>query len=215
MHVFFVKNTPLSLSQLVLLLLLSLLDLHPANAVNLLHDNNNDSNNDDSNNNENNNIDDPRSESAIRDDTVCVTLVEYGGRKCHGPIRSRHSFTALTEPGSPCTHTSRMKDNSVKDQYCSTSGTRRNQDSMTLDSFDSFDSFHQTVYVHNKHCHVGWAERAFSPLKLTYTTDDCTYGYKLQSCVLGPCPEEQEQGTTTIGYGNMGAIGNTIGTIRK
>ena len=92
--------------------------------------------------------------------------------ECHGTVRERRHVTAQTQPGSPCRHSDSMQDNSVRNQYCDSNGV-----------------FHQTVYVHDKHCHVSWAQKAFSPQKLSYRTDTCTYGYKLESCMPGPCPD--------------------------
>lgn len=119
---------------------------------------------------------------------VCVTLLHYGSSptaSCHGHPQSTRRFTALTKPGSPCKHTALMQGNSVKDQYCkiSTAGD---------DEEDSAAVFYQTVYVHNKRCHVGFAQKAFSPQKLHYTTKHCTYGYKLQSCTPGQCNGDNE-----------------------
>ena len=109
------------------------------------------------------------------DDQVCVTLEKYEAG-CSGRVQSSNTFTALRMPGSPCKHTSNMKNNSAKDQYCTIL-----QSGKTV--------FHQTVYVHSTECKVGWAEKAISPMKLTYTDEACTYGYKLKSCTLGPCQE--------------------------
>ena len=105
---------------------------------------------------------------------VCVTLHKYHATNCHGGLSSTRNITAWTRPGSPCHHTAAMQDNSVKDQYCGTTET---------------PVFHQTVFVHNKHCHVSLAQKAFSPQKLSYRTNKCTYGYKLVSCVPGPCAD--------------------------
>jgi hypothetical protein len=106
---------------------------------------------------------------------VCVTLEKYE-TGCRGRIQSSNTFSALTKPGSPCKHTSKMKNNSAKDQYCTIPQTGKTV-------------FHQTVYVHNTECKVGWAEKAISPMKLTYTNESCTYGYQLKSCTLGPCQQ--------------------------
>lgn len=106
-------------------------------------------------------------------DQVCVTL-EKQGSGCNGHVQSTNVFTALTRPGSPCKHTVNMKDNSAKDQYC-----------------DSHGAFHQTVFIDNKQCKVGWEQKAYSPMKLTYTQDKCTYGYKLKSCTPGPCEDSR------------------------
>lgn len=106
------------------------------------------------------------------DDQVCVTLEKYGDG-CKGKVQSTNTFTALTHPGSPCKHTANMKSNSAKDQYCDSDGV-----------------FHQKVYIQNTHCKVGWEQKAFSPMHLTYTQDKCTYGYKLKSCTPGPCDED-------------------------
>lgn len=116
------------------------------------------------------------------DQQVCVTLHQYHTSTCHGGVTSTRNITAWTQPGSPCRHTAAMNDNSVKDQYCTGGG----HDDRTL-------VFHQTVYVHNKHCHVGFAQKAFSPQKLSYKTNKCTYGYKLQACVPGPCAENDPE----------------------
>jgi hypothetical protein len=103
------------------------------------------------------------------EEQVCVTLEKYGSG-CSGHVQATNTFTALTKPGSACKHTDNMKDNSAKDQYCDVNGV-----------------FHQTVYIHDKHCRVSWADKAISPMKLTYTQNKCTYGYKLKSCTPGPC----------------------------
>ena len=98
-----------------------------------------------------------------------------------------------TTPGSPCRHTKQMQDNSVKDQYCNAAD----------------GVFHQTVFVHDKHCHVSFAQKAFSPQKLTYRADKCTYGYKLQSCTPGACPDapnDPEHGMDAM-IGEIGYIG--------
>jgi hypothetical protein len=108
------------------------------------------------------------------EDQVCVTLEKFESG-CSGHVQSTNTFTALTKPGSPCKHTVNMKNNSAKDQYCTF------QNGKTI--------FHQTVYIRNKECKVDWEEKAISPMKLTYTEESCTYGYKLKSCVLGPCQE--------------------------
>jgi hypothetical protein len=108
------------------------------------------------------------------DDQVCVILERYGNRQCHGGVQSTNTFVALTHPGTPCKHNANMKSNSVKDQYCEVAQ----------------QLFHQTVFVSDKHCHVNWAQKAFSPMHLQYTQKKCTYGYKLKSCTLGACPEE-------------------------
>lgn len=109
-------------------------------------------------------------------DQVCVTLEKFGSG-CSGHVQATNTFTALTKPGSPCKHTANMKDNSARDQYCDANGV-----------------FHQKVFVHNTHCKVGWEQKAFSPMKLTYTHDKCTYGYKLKSCTPGPCEESPDAG---------------------
>jgi len=120
-------------------------------------------------------------EDGSDDDQVCVTLEKYE-TGCSGRVQSSNTFTALTKPGSPCKHTSNMKNNSAKDQYCMI-----RQGGKTV--------FHQTVYVHNTECKVSWAEKAISPMKLTYTHESCTYGYKLKSCTLGPCQEAPGAGS--------------------
>ena len=107
----------------------------------------------------------------IEEEQVCVTLDKYGDG-CKGGVQGSNTFTALTKPGSPCKHTENMKKNSVRDQYCDSNGV-----------------FHQKVFVQNTHCHVGIAQKAFSPMHLSYTEDKCTYGYKLRSCTPGPCPD--------------------------
>jgi hypothetical protein len=108
-------------------------------------------------------------------DQVCVTLEKHDSTGCKGHVRSTNTFTAQTKPGSPCKHTVNMKDNSAKDQYC-----------------DAHGVFHQTVYIHNEHCKVGWEQKAFSPMKLSYTQGKCTYGYKLKSCTPGPCEDSPD-----------------------
>lgn len=113
-------------------------------------------------------------DEADQDDQVCVTLAKFGSG-CKGTVKDTNIFTALTKPGSPCKHTVKMKDNSAKDQFCT--------------FHEGVAVFHQTVYVRNKHCAVDWEEKAISPMKLKYTTDFCTYGYKLKSCTLGPCSD--------------------------
>jgi len=112
---------------------------------------------------------------------VCVTL-EKRGSGCRGHVQATNTFTALTKPGSPCKHTSNMNDNSARDQYCDVHGV-----------------FHQTVFVHNAHCKVGWAQKAFSPMHLTYTQDKCTYGYKLKSCTPGPCDDSSDSEELVLG----------------
>ena len=112
------------------------------------------------------------------EDQVCVTLERYGSG-CSGHVQATNTFTALTKPGSACKHTSNMKDNSAKDQYCDANGV-----------------FHQTVYIHDKHCKVAWEEKAISPMKLTYAQNKCTYGYKLKSCTPGPCQESPDVGAS-------------------
>jgi len=109
------------------------------------------------------------------DDQVCVTLEKFDN-SCSGHVQSTNSFTALTKAGSPCVHTSRMKNNSAKDQYCTFQGGKA--------------LFHQTVYVHSTECKVNWEVEAISPMKLIYSGETCTYGYRLKSCTLGPCQEE-------------------------
>ena len=101
----------------------------------------------------------------------CVTLLEYKHRDCGGSPISVRNNTVWTKPGSPCKHTSRMGSNSVKDQYCDEGGT-----------------FHQTVFVKDKHCKVKWYEKAYSPIHLTYSKGECTYGYSIAACITtGPC----------------------------
>ncbi len=118
------------------------------------------------------------------DDQVCVTLEKYGSG-CSGHVEATNTFTALRIPGSPCKHTANMKDNSAKDQYC-----------------DAHGVFHQTIYVHDKHCKVGWEDKAISPMKLSYTHNKCTYGYKLKSCTPGPCQESPDS-LALMGYDNV------------
>jgi hypothetical protein len=122
-------------------------------------------------------------EEQLRDesDQVCVTLEKHGS-VCEGHVQSTNTFTALTKPGSHCKHTVNMKDNSAKDQYCDVHGV-----------------FHQTVFVHDKHCKVHWEQKAYSPMKLSYTQDKCTYGYKLKSCVPGPCEDSPDSNELTDG----------------
>eukprot|EP00980_Cylindrotheca_fusiformis_P025749 scaffold14558_cov137-Cylindrotheca_fusiformis.AAC.14 len=106
------------------------------------------------------------------DDQACVFLERYNSMECHGSAAGTYAVAAWTEPGSPCLYNSNMKGNSVKDQYCE------------VDK----QIFHQTVFVSSKHCKVSWATKAFSPLHVKYVPGKCTYGFKLQSCSLGPCP---------------------------
>ena len=113
---------------------------------------------------------------------VCVTLKHYGNMSCKGAVQGINSFEASTAPGSPCRHTANMKDNSVTDQYCD----------LTL------ATFHQKVYVGSTTCHVAWYQKAYSPQHMTYTASACTYGYKLGSCTLGPCPSQEESETQQI-----------------
>lgn len=134
-----------------------------------------------------NDLDDLLSLAELREDQteerVCVTLFHYGNVQCHGDVKSTKQITAWTKKGSPCRHTGQMQDNSVKDQYSSIN----DNDNEKEDGGGCV--FHQTVFVHNKHCHVGIAQKAFSPQHLSYKQDKCTYGYKLKSCVPGACPE--------------------------
>jgi hypothetical protein len=122
----------------------------------------------------------PMGENNDERDEVCVTLEKFESG-CSGHVQATNTFTALKKPGSPCKHTAHMKNNSAKDQYCTfQSGTA---------------VFHQTVYVHNTQCKVSWEGKAISPIKLTYTAESCTYGYKLKSCTLGPCQESPDAST--------------------
>ena len=120
------------------------------------------------------------------DERVCVTLLHYGNVQCHGNVKSTKQITAWTKKGSPCRHTAQMQDNSVRDQYCSLPQDEHN------DEDDEGCVFYQTVFVHNKHCHVSLAQKPFSPQHLSYKRGKCTYGYKLKSCVPGPCPESPD-----------------------
>lgn len=109
--------------------------------------------------------------SQEKDCQACVTLVKYSNRKCSGKPVGENTFTTQTAPGSPCKHTTKMGQNSAKDQYC------------VLDK----DIFKQTVYISDKHCHVNIWEKAISPMHLVYSKKECVYGYKLGSCTPGPC----------------------------
>mmetsp|Transcript_19866 Transcript_19866/g.28130 ORF Transcript_19866/g.28130 Transcript_19866/m.28130 type:complete len:167 (-) Transcript_19866:159-659(-) len=116
------------------------------------------------------------------DQTVCVTLEKYKDMKCKGDPVGTHVFPSLTAPGSPCKHTDNMGHNSAKDQYCDlVKGV-----------------FHQKVYVDNTKCHVKIYQKAYSPMHLEYTAKKCTYGYKLGSCTLGPCPSDFEDADVQV-----------------
>lgn len=104
---------------------------------------------------------------------VCVTLIKYSNRGCHGKAVGKNKIPSTTKPGSPCVHSPEMGHNSVKDQYCVK------------------NTFKQTVYIGNNYCHVPFIDRAISPMHLEYTTNRCTYGYKLESCTPGPCHNQE------------------------
>ena len=100
---------------------------------------------------------------------VTVILDEYkNGQNCHGSIISTQTFNVTTKSGSKCKHTSKMKNNSVKNQFC-------NVTTQTL---------HQTVYIESKKCKTTWENKAISPMHLKYTNHTCTYSHKLRSCTI-------------------------------
>jgi hypothetical protein len=83
---------------------------------------------------------------------------KFDNMKCKGHAKGSNSFTALTTPGSACKHTAKTKNKLAKDQFCHIEK----------------GIFHLTIFAHNKQCHLEWTQKAFLPMQLEYTANQCT-----------------------------------------
>lgn len=119
---------------------------------------------------------------ADKDPEACASLFLYSNKKCHGdPIKSI-TFQTWTKPGSPCYHDATMGEFSVKDVYCD------------LEE----DAFKETQYFWSRHCHKHWYNRWADPIHLKFTTDTCLGGYRLDYCVKGECPPDENNAMSGI-----------------
>jgi hypothetical protein len=53
-------------------------------------------------------------------------------------------------------------------------------------------NWHEHFYVGTDTCEVNWMTKWWSPVELTFTTDSCIGGFKLNSCKKGRCKSEED-----------------------
>jgi hypothetical protein len=123
----------------------------------------------------------PTSEEDVsggRGPDACASLLIYQNSKCNGPPVRVLSFQTYTAPGSPCVHDVRIPLRSAEDQYCNL----------------NTGNWHETLIIGSSNCHPPHWWEGGKVDHLTFTTDSCIGGIRLQSCVQGPCiSNEMEQ----------------------
>ena len=109
---------------------------------------------------------------------ACVSLLIYSDNECQSDPVKVVTFSTWSKRGSPCYHDATMPYYSAKNQRC--------------DLFAG--TWHQEIYLFSQTCETTWYSQLFSPQYQVFSVDNCVYGYKLDYCVAGPCPDDQKQG---------------------
>jgi hypothetical protein len=115
---------------------------------------------------------------------ACVTLEVFASNEdCEGDPVRLVSYPTWSFPDSPCYTDAMMGGSSVSSQYC-------NPDT---------GNFHALFYPGSVDCGEGFWEQIFKlrPLDLTFPTDGCVGGLRLNKCSFKPCPANTDDDTQT------------------